>query len=370
MNGAGVSSMRIGRVANRLLEVADLSSPLCEGWGTELGPDDWKMFITVARRQRILGVAACRINAEALATAPDEEREQLQRARHGNRLRALNAFREVDRIVTAFAAEDMPCVPFKGADLARRVYPDPAMRPFEDLDLLLREQDLSKATRVMGDLGYAVPSSLLPAGLVRTFHFHLPMVHARTGMFVELHWRLADRHTLRVPHEDLLEQARPERGSPRRVLPADIYVVYLCAHLGKHGYLNQRIARHEQWKELLLHPWSELRLIWFVDLHLLMRRHDLSPDTILVLAETYGCAPATRTVLELCGELFPDFQALASTRQGLEREGYLERRIKDRLVSHMRRDISVGRGPEADLPWLLRTHKLIHVRPVRFLDIW
>ena len=362
--------MNVAAVIDGLLTVADLSRPLPEGWGRAMGPEEWKAFTAAAGRQRVLGMAACRLSDAMLAEAPDEVQKRLERARHGHRLRALAAFGEVDRIHAALAAAGIPCVPFKGADLARRVYPDAAMRPFEDLDLLVPERDLAKARHVMQGLGYREPSSLLPFTLLRRFHFHLPMLHVRTGILVELHWRLADRRTLAMPARALFEGAHPQPGAPHLVLPAEVYAVYLCAHLGKHGYLNGRICRHARARDLVVHTWSELRLIWFVDLYLLMQRHDLSPETILARARTYGGEAAALDALGLCRALFPGVQTLAPGRQTLARERPLERRVKDRLLARMCGDLDGDGGLDAGLPWLLRTNKLIHVRPVRLLDIW
>lgn len=45
----------------------------------------------------------------------------------------------------ALAAAEVPWAPFKGADVARRVYGDPTLRAMSDVDLLVRERDYRRA---------------------------------------------------------------------------------------------------------------------------------------------------------------------------------------------------------------------------------
>jgi hypothetical protein len=68
------------------------------------------------------------------------------------RNRALLA--ELEAIAEAAAAAGVDVVPLKGADLAARVYPSPALRPMSDVDLLVRAEHLDRMRDVLQSRGY------------------------------------------------------------------------------------------------------------------------------------------------------------------------------------------------------------------------
>jgi hypothetical protein len=57
-------------------------------------------------------------------------------------------------ILEAFAARGIAAMPLKGALLAPRAYPEPGLRPMNDLDLLVRPVDEKRALAALGRLGY------------------------------------------------------------------------------------------------------------------------------------------------------------------------------------------------------------------------
>ena len=44
-------------------------------------------------------------------------------------------------------------IPLKGPALAEALYPDPGLRPFTDLDLLVRREDAARAVALLGEVG-------------------------------------------------------------------------------------------------------------------------------------------------------------------------------------------------------------------------
>lgn len=65
---------------------------------------------------------------------------------------ALNA--QVDRITAGFTAAGVPHAVVKGAAFATAIYPDPAERPFSDIDILLPPSARRAASRVMESLEF------------------------------------------------------------------------------------------------------------------------------------------------------------------------------------------------------------------------
>jgi hypothetical protein len=333
-----------------------------------LSAADYPPLLELAAKQRVDALLANRLLGAGEGSLPEETRRGLRHTLHRHKFRALRMSREFSRIASAFGREKIGCIPLKGIDLARRVYGDPALRPFEDLDLLVRKEDLSSICDVMEALGYRLPPSLLPLSLLRRFHFHVPFVHPRDGYFVEIHWELADRRSFTPPDPAFLWSEGSEAAGPFRVLRPDVYAAYLAVHLCKHGFLNSRIARHRRRAEMILHPFAEQRLIWYADIDLLLKKAGLDAAAVVQTADGLGCGREAREVFAICSSLFSDFPGTAAPLNPPPREGLLERHLKDRLMTVILKDLDGDRPYRTDLPWLLTTNKRIHVRPIRFLS--
>lgn len=62
--------------------------------------------------------------------------------------------RQVREVLAAFHTEDIRAVLLKGSVTAFTLYPDPAMRPLSDIDVLVRPGDMPRVSRVLESLGY------------------------------------------------------------------------------------------------------------------------------------------------------------------------------------------------------------------------
>ena len=116
---------------------------------------DWK---EIAQRARGLSVAHLLYHRlqtlEVTPPVPPPVWQRLQRfylesAGFGMRLR-----HHLSGVLAALGAAGVTPIVLKGAYLAEGVYRNPALRPMNDVDLLVRQADLSAAQRSLLDLGY------------------------------------------------------------------------------------------------------------------------------------------------------------------------------------------------------------------------
>ncbi len=349
---------------NRTLQatrMAELASSLTRG--------ERDLFEGLLRVHRVEGLVANRLDELPGEVLPGDLADRLRKKFHRNKLQAMKMVGEFRRIHRRLGEAGIAVMPIKGVDLVQRVYTDPGLRPFEDMDLVVREGDVTAATDVLQGLGYELPKSLLPAAVVKKFHFHLPFFHTTSGILVELHWRLADRQSLSVSTEETVWAGAQRADEPYPVLAPALYACYLAVHMAKHGYLNARIARHDRVRELALHPWADLRLMWFVDLALLMQKFGTSVEDIRAVARSCRCVAAVEDVLSIGAALLGTSGPVASSTATTVGDGVLERRVKDRLVKGMLRDMD-GRGVlDFRTPWMLAINKHTHIRPVRLLRL-
>ncbi len=71
-------------------------------------------------------------------------------------------FKELDRILAAFAEAEIPVIVLKGAALAQTLYPDPGLRPMGDLDLFVRPEDFNVRQPDAAGIGLYPGKSDLP----------------------------------------------------------------------------------------------------------------------------------------------------------------------------------------------------------------
>ena len=172
---------------------------------------------------------------------------------------------ELFRVLDSLAAGGVRVIPFKGPALASLAYDDPGLRAFSDLDLLVERGDFTAARTILLSLGYASP---VPEGLPDGFldwNEELPLLNARVGIRVDLHWRPLPAHFSTLGPGFFFERTRPVviDGRPVPTFSPEATFLYLCAHGGKHA-------------------WSSLK--WLADAAHLVHRRQL--DWTLILAET------------------------------------------------------------------------------------
>ena len=95
---------------------------------------------------------------------------------------------EADRMLEAMRSADLRPLALKGWLLRRHVYTHPCDRHCNDLDVLLRPEEIDGACSVLQSYGYRLPEpDRVEAYRLR--HCHLPMYHP-DGHVVEVHWDL------------------------------------------------------------------------------------------------------------------------------------------------------------------------------------
>ena len=100
----------------------------------------------------------------------------------------------IERVLNALASEGIQALLFKGWDAAR-MYPEPGLRPYGDIDLLVRPQDMEHAREVCSRLPEGSRADLVHD--VETFGSTLDALFAASGVA-----RLASGYEVRVPSKE------------------------------------------------------------------------------------------------------------------------------------------------------------------------
>lgn len=161
-------------------------------------------------------------------TLVDRQREQV--------FYTLKLSAELFRILDQFAAEKIVAVVVKGPVLAMQAYGDPAMRSYGDLDLLVRQRDIRRATELLLSSGYqaAVSVAAIDSGKIPgQYLFSKP----EAKLLVELHNDLTLRYfPRRLPLEKFFARQIRVRldAHDAPALCVEDELVLICIHGAKH----------------------------------------------------------------------------------------------------------------------------------------
>ena len=197
--------------------------------------------------------------------------------------------------LTAFERAAIPVIPLKGPLLAEALYDDPGLRPFTDLDLLVRTRDVPRAVELLGTLGYRALEWERPLAYElahATAACFVPAGPTTTSLPIDLHWGLVGFPAGATPRafdaEEVWTRAVTEErwGRPILQLCREDLLLYLALHLAVH------------------HPLDGLP--WQLDLALLIRRgrRDFAWERVTERARRWHAAGAAYFALRLVEDRF------------------------------------------------------------------
>jgi hypothetical protein len=242
---------------------APLEDRLCQMLRGAAGDDSSDLDAAVleaARDHRVdlLLLDACRARVPGVSPAAGWE-VLVTKERQAAVLECIRVL-ELRRVLDELAQSDVNPVIIKGTALAYSCYPQPQLRPREDVDLLIPRDQLDRADRTLTSLEY-VRANLITGEWVMPQRRYRREWPAGVEHVCDLHWRLSNpvAFASALSFDDVVRSAVaiPELGGSARG-PGDVHALFIaCIH---------RVAHHN----------DSPQLVWMYDIHLLAGR--LSPE--------------------------------------------------------------------------------------------
>jgi len=136
-------------------------------------------------------------------------------------------------LLKALRPRRIDTIVLKGSCLAEMVYGDIALRPMQDIDILVRRRDLEDVEQVLINMGYG-PAERPPVEEQCRRHHHLIPFTRSGSPTIEIHWSLTPAGCrFPIAMEDLLGKAREvhvNEFSTRMLCPVDL-LTHLCLHI-------------------------------------------------------------------------------------------------------------------------------------------
>lgn len=278
-----VSTLKLSHMSTPLHSLADLqhllldlispARPVSQAQLDALGDPDWSRILEMARQHRLGPLLYWQIGrAHAHLKYPDHIKIQLSAIYQKSVFRNLMVQRELLLIHNIFKSADIPFIGLKGAFLAFQAYPQPALRPLRDIDILVSSNQAIQAFSI-----------LLTNGLKRiqnyngspeawlNIHRHLPPLRSPSETLnVELHNRLfspnqSSTETKEFSHTPEFWQRTVElslaKASVRYQSPTDLLLHLIVHAVYQHEFDNGPLLLSDLSFLLDTHP-IDWNLFW------------------------------------------------------------------------------------------------------------
>ncbi len=238
------------------------------------GEIDWQYVIRYVNDHGITQLLYQSIKQINSTDVPSSVLAYLQRFCHNNSLRNFRSTHELILLLDLLSFNGISAIAFKGPVLAILAYHNIALRQFGDLDILVREHEVSQAQAILINNGYHLGN--LTNIQKRDLDFHsgeISFVKDNCHTVIDLHWKMAPRF---IPFQiDLRSwwmrlQPITLNGTNTLTFSLEDTLLHLCVHASSHLWV---------------------RLEWLCDIAELIRTHHSQIDWAKVLKQSHkvGC---------------------------------------------------------------------------------
>jgi hypothetical protein len=249
---------------------------------------DWQVVLRQARRHGVMPLLSRHLGAVAPGHVPPAVLVELGAEDEANAVRNRFLAARLRAALDTLAGAGVVALAFKGPTLALGAYGDLSLRRFEDLDLLVRREDVLVAKRQLVAHGYRPLRELTRAEETKYLdsEYEYGFLSDRGRVRVELHWNVVPRaFSFQLDADRVWKAARTLTldGGPVLVPAPEDLLLILSLHGAKH--LWERIG-------------------WICDVAELVRAHpDLDWPGCLANARARGVERIVLVGLFLAGDL-------------------------------------------------------------------
>jgi len=227
---------------------------------------NWELFSNRVKSHRLGPLFSRKL--PGTLPIPNRLREKWENEYQRQLARAVLSGDCLREVLNLFARRGIETIVLKGGQLAETNYPHPALRPADDIDLLIRPGDARAAAAELDSAGFRLQEKSATAN---------KYLYPDTEVFLEVHSDLQTpvrrNPAFAIRIEDFWRGSIPARiaEAETRILSPEINLLYLAAHLSHHSFS---------------------RLIWFYDLFLIIEKSgkEIDWEKLSARAGEYRCA--------------------------------------------------------------------------------
>lgn len=170
---------------------------------------------------------------------------------------------ELSKVLNVFKDEGIDVIILKGGALEESVYGDIGLRSFNDIDILVRKNDLQKAKNTIKAAGYTLDNIGSPEANSEKFGYNL---HYIKDIILEIHWditrRTGNEKYAKIEINELWKNAISAKiaNVETKIMAPEDFLMHSCIHMAGHYYS---------------------RLIWFCDISEVIRKYYVNWDSLV-----------------------------------------------------------------------------------------
>ncbi|HWR20898.1 MAG TPA: nucleotidyltransferase family protein, partial [Verrucomicrobiae bacterium] len=115
---------------------------------------DWSMLQRLVRHHRVGPLLSYSVRRSRIRGIPDWLRSEWDSQRRETVATALYHVQALEELAGLFEARDIPFILLKGEALSKTCYPDEGLRPYSDIDLLIKESSYEAARAALTAVGF------------------------------------------------------------------------------------------------------------------------------------------------------------------------------------------------------------------------
>lgn len=231
---------------------------------------DWDYFDRLVSQHRIQPLLIRGLRQLGAQCPPELAKYRTQQNKFA--MQSMERIQALAAINAAFSQAGIRMITMKGPLLAMELYGDPSLRTSRDLDLMVDEDDLDRAGKILLQMGYRLEEHLYSSTPMRHKFYTLVenekhRVYNRGEICIELHWQSDYQRQQSFGELWSRREERQLLGRPIALMgEADRYPA-LIVHAAEHGFL---------------------RLRWLLDLYELQKKKDYSWERVFAHMEAQG----------------------------------------------------------------------------------
>jgi hypothetical protein len=210
---------------------------------------DWQELFQAIANEGLLLVAYRYLKQHPDIPALSPTFRQAVRQASLRSLSQMMFFRQRVKKLLAFLGEsELDFLVVKGPAVAHTIYPEPGLRLYGDLDLVVRESDWAMAHQLLSRAGFRQMQTTPDHPEISE---HPPRFAARMVIYEQVYIHPTDRMTVEVHYDDILNAGLASKdvegfwqraviaeleGVPVKVMCLEDQLVHLCMHIHYHGY--------------------------------------------------------------------------------------------------------------------------------------
>jgi len=231
--------------------------------------DEWTKLITTLKSHWVLPLVYWHAgHVPEKMRPPREVMDVLRGSFQWSRIRTVHMERQLRHLTAAFLEAGVRMIVLKGPALARMVYPDPALRPGSDLDILVHPKEMTRSKEILAQLGYTCDARKFGTD-VEALNHHEEYTSSDNGQHfrsIELHWKL-----IRV---GILQESNVENYFENAVQVSFDGTTFEALH-------PVDALIHRALNNAFMHD-GDMRLIWIYDILILSRNLKETDDWLLL----------------------------------------------------------------------------------------